>query len=197
MQTFLSHVPSCHNVATLNSSVPDCRWSQWRSRRWCDTWDPDRGLQEPLQPHSLTLTSASLLWDWYFSRTRGHLHQILSPGLKNRQFRQHFSTGRYCSVGEGASVADVEGKCTTIIFRDEIEFIARTHCRATSAHQEKLGRRCELCIDTTPMQLLSHWYEHKLSTFQLAAVASSWGIVGRKILQKGRTGDALGGREVG
>ena len=109
-QTCLSHVPSCHNVVTLNSSVPDCRWSQWRSRRWCDTWDPDRGLEEPLQPHSLTLTSASLLWDWYFSRTRGHLHQILSPGLKNRQFRQHFSTGRYCSVGEGASVADLEGE---------------------------------------------------------------------------------------
>ena len=117
-------------------------------------------------------------------------------GFKNKQFRQHFSTGRYCSVGEGASVADVEGKCTTIIFRDEIEFIARTHCRATPAHREKLGRRCELCIDATPMQLLSHWYEHKLSTFQLAAVASSWGIVGRKILQKGRTRDALGGREL-
>ena len=31
-------------------------------------------------------------------------------GFKNRQFRQHFSTGRYCSVGEGASVADGEGE---------------------------------------------------------------------------------------
>ena len=108
MQTFLSHVPSCHNVATLNSSVPDCRWSQWRSRRWCDTWDPDRGLQEPLQPHSLTLTSASWLWDWYFSRTRGHLHQILSPGLKIGSLGNIFPQVDIVRSGKG--VAEVEGE---------------------------------------------------------------------------------------
>ena len=46
-------VTSCQNIATVNSSVPDSWWSMWQSRRWCDTWDPDHGLEGALFPHPL------------------------------------------------------------------------------------------------------------------------------------------------
>ena len=108
-------------------------------------------------------------------------------GFKNRQFRQHFSTGRYCSVGEEASVAEVEGE----VHNDHLprwDWIYCPHTAAQSRHTKK-----NLAGDVN-----CAWIQHQCSfcrtgrninwaLFQLAAVASSWGIVGRKILQKGRT----------
>ena len=64
----LLRVTSCQNIATVNSSVPDSWWSMWQSRRWCDTWDPDHGLEGALFPHPL------LGLEWLFA-----LRLVLGP----------------------------------------------------------------------------------------------------------------------
>ena len=57
LKTFVPMILLCvtpsKNVATVNSSVPDSWWwSMWQTRRWCDTWDPDHGLEGPSSPLS-------------------------------------------------------------------------------------------------------------------------------------------------
>ena len=62
--TILLHATSCQNITPVNSSVPNSWWSMWQSWLWCDTWDPDHGLEENPLPPLTTSSWVECLFAW-------------------------------------------------------------------------------------------------------------------------------------
>ena len=114
----LLHVTSCQNIATTNSSVPDSWWSMWQSRRWCDTWDPDHGLEGP--PHSLFRPECLFASRLVLGPDKRPFPSDTFSGHKNRQQCKPFFWSLYCYGQRGAEKEMHNYRPG----RDEIEFIA-------------------------------------------------------------------------
>ena len=129
-------ITSCQNITTVNSSVPESWWSMWQSRRWCDTWDPDHGLEGPLFPHSLLALECLFASRLVLRPDKRLFPSDTFSGHKNRQQCNPFS-GAYIVQGGGGGH---RGKCTTIVLRE---------MRLNLLHP---GIQCCCCCP-----FLSHW----------------------------------------